>query len=105
MPAFVADGPTGTVTDPIWGSVVTALFVGIAATFVVVALAALIREGVKQWRDANRRNDQILAAGLAEIDQARRRKLLPAASQARWARDHETPIGNQLLSEYIGGPR
>lgn len=62
---------TGTITDPIWGSVVTAIFLGIAVTLILVAVGALIHQGVKYWHEANERNDRILAAGLAEIDQAR----------------------------------
>lgn len=64
----------GTVTDPFYADLVTVLFVAIAV--VVDAL-----------------NDAELYSSP---------KSLPRTTRVRWYPDTETPVGNQLLREYVG---
>lgn len=77
---------TGTVTDPVWYTVLTLLFLGLAAAIILMAVSALV------VRYAERRAESL----------AWRRKPLPRATVTRWLSDAETPIGNQLLREYTG---
>lgn len=76
----------GTVTDPIWNGVLTALFIGFGLVLIVAAVGSLIMQGVREHR--RRRAEQ----------QSRSTRL-------GWVLDDETPIGNQLLGEYLGGVR
>lgn len=103
MPAFAADPQTGTVTDPFYADLVTVLFVAIAVVFIGVAICALIRESIRRWREASAQLDQDIVDALNDAELYSSPRSLPRTTRVRWYPDTETPVGNQLLREYVGG--